>query len=1196
VSSSLGGFLSSLRCMKMARSTRNVYLLLFVAIFIIMSLILYSSIDSPSGIRRVDKDAESKVARLQQKMSLLEQNLQSNGEEIVKLRAQLRESERLRKDLEKKQIEKENEIYDEKAEAAAEVKKHVDKQEKEEEEAGNGEQDKAQVPEPHGGNKAEVVRRFLSKTTRAAAVDVCPLRSNMSVPHTDIQMFDMYDLLAFDNPDGGVWKQGYEITYDAAAVKEQPQLEVIVMPHSHCDPGWLRTFEEYFDVQTKSILDGMVTHLPVQDEMSFIYAEVSFFELWWKGIDEATRDKVKSLIAAGRFELVTGGWVMADEANTHYSSIVAELMEGHEWIRNHLPKDALPRVHWSIDPFGLSPTLPFLMSAANVTRAAIQRVHYSVKKELARHRNLEFIWRQMWDSSKSTDVRTHMFPFYSYDVPHTCGPDPKVCCQFDFRRLSGGGFAGCPWGIAPQVITEDNVATRAALIYDQYRKKAQLYKTNAVLIPLGDDFRYDTQFEWKQQYENYQKLFEYMNDQKEWNVKARFGTLSDYFSIQEKHAAEQKIEMAVLSGDFFTYADRDDHYWSGYFTSRPFYKQLDRVLQHHLRAAEMLFTLSRMTGGESGPASDESFEKLVRARRAHALFQHHDGVTGTGKDAVVNDYGQKMLDALNGCEEVMAVATEILLQKKGSAPGQLQLDEHRKTHDALAERKPAEVGSSLILFNSLSSARREVACVRVADAKARVKRNGGDERPRQQLNPVVRLVGGVLTTSQDEFELCFDASVGPLSMQTYAVVMETKVEEEKGVVGGTASVEGSEFESKGSSGSVELKNDKISAQFDATTGMLQSITTVGATQPTSARMKFVKYGARGHKRMNNGGGDDLAGAYLFLPDGDAKEVPASDSQYITVQGPLMSRVYVRGPQEFRLFTTYSLAAGAPYVEIANEIDVTEKMQNVEVAMKIESSVASADSVYTDLNGMQMIRRRRQLNRLPLQAHFYPMPASAFIESPEERLSLLGAQALGVASLKAGELEVMLERRLLQDDGRGLQQGVTDNRRTVSHFRLMVEKMGGEKSEEKERMGFLSQPAYSASLALHYPWVQMISEDSDLSPSFTGLHASLPCDTHIVTLRTSAAPTKYESPRPTTAPASSAALVLHRPLVDCRSTIPAAAECAAAAAASEDSFSALFGGHVKSASPATLTLLYESKGATDRLSIQPQEIKTYKLNF
>lgn len=85
------------------------------------------------------------------------------------------------------------------------------------------------------------------------------------------------------------------------------------------------------------------------------------------------------------------------------------------------------------------------------------------------------------------------------------------------------------------------------------------------------------------------------------------------------------IETApTFEGDFFTYADKDDNYWSGYFVSRPFYKRYERTLQYHLRAAEILFSFySILQGGGSSHNSQSLVKDLENSRFALSLFQHH---------------------------------------------------------------------------------------------------------------------------------------------------------------------------------------------------------------------------------------------------------------------------------------------------------------------------------------------------------------------------------------------------------------------------------------------------------------------------------------------------------------------------------------------------------------------------------------------
>lgn len=90
--------------------------------------------------------------------------------------------------------------------------------------------------------------------------------------------------------------------------------------------------------------------------------------------------------------------------------------------------------------------------------------------------------------------------------------------------------------------------------------------------------------------------------------------------------------------------------------------QLGALCRHCLRAVEY----SALYPVLFAPSLWQSLQgRLVNARQALALFQHHDGITGTAKTAVAKDYGIRMLQALQASDDIMATALAKQLQMGG---------------------------------------------------------------------------------------------------------------------------------------------------------------------------------------------------------------------------------------------------------------------------------------------------------------------------------------------------------------------------------------------------------------------------------------------------------------------------------------------------------------------------------------------------
>uniref|UniRef100_A0A3P9PUL6 Glycosyl hydrolase family 38 C-terminal domain-containing protein n=1 Tax=Poecilia reticulata TaxID=8081 RepID=A0A3P9PUL6_POERE len=445
-------------------------------------------------------------------------------------------------------------------------------------------------------------------------------------------------------------------------------------------------------------------------------------------------------------------------------------------------------------------------------------------------------------------------------------------------------------------------------------------------------------------------------------------------------------------------------------------------------------------------------------------------------------------------------------------------DEVISAQDALPQKTTLALGDeSLIVLNPTEQLRTSVVTLAVDSPDARVV-DAATGRP-------MAVQVSAVWAEPSKVSLSFAAELPPLSLTVYHVIKAPagSAPRARYVVhrhGDPPTVHSEHFQVSRLQGAeadlpLSLSNKHLRMWSSPETGLLQS----GPVRQVQVR--FLWYGTR-----TSG---DRSGAYLFLPGGEGPQAYSSSEPPLirVTRGPIFSDITSCFPHFTHTVRLYHLDGHAgKSMEISNMVDIRSET-NKELVMRLVTDVASGNRFYTDLNGFQM-QQRRSLEKLPLQANFYPMTSAAFLQDASSRLSLLSAQSQAVASLRPGELELVLDRRLQQDDNRGLGQGVTDNKPTATLYRLLLEDRGGEVGGAA--VEHLSLLAHLASLSLSHPPITMVGPGDGQLPKlrpFQALRSSLPCDLHLLNLRT------LEDPK-VRAEVTSLALLLHRKGFDCSS--------------------------------------------------------------
>ena len=382
------------------------------------------------------------------------------------------------------------------------------------------------------------------------------------------------------------------------------------------------------------------------------------------------------------------------------------------------------------------------------------------------------------------------------------------------------------------------------------------------------------------------------------------------------------------------------------------------------------------------------------------------------------------------------------------------VDQKTKDHPIIKTINLEEGDQTIILFNSLSYQIKQLIKLEINKCDVEIINNVNMKKEIIQVIPEINF--SILDSNKEEeitkYSVFFVADLPPLSYTTYSIKSITQLDlsalptqiltknSKLNLISFSSCSRSKEFQSIFNFNSIQkfkISNSKYDIDINDESGLINSIYINQFERKVQMDQSYYTYGTRG-------------GAYLFKPNGPSSPLSIHPS-LLLISGQVVDQIQSLSspPNPSTLIRLVKLNNNknnnnnnnnninniyeegeeiTKSIQIINYISMNDRdYNNKELVTKFTTDLENRNIIYTDGNNLDLIPRTYD-PFLPIQGNFYPISAMFTIPDFNEQIQMevMTNQPFGMGLLPDGDFEIVLDRRTMQDDARGMGQAVTDN--------------------------------------------------------------------------------------------------------------------------------------------------------------------------